>query len=225
MTAPYFDFPAEALPTKIQHRTYADHGKRLFDLTLLLVLAPMIVPALALMVAATWAAGGKPLYTQQRIGLNGRTFVCWKIRTMVRDADGALQRILAEDARLALEWAVNQKLSRDPRITLLGRFLRKTSLDELPQVWNVLRGDMSLVGPRPFTPEQRALYPSDEHGHTSYFELRPGITGLWQTCRRNAGSFAERAHYDMAYARSLSFKGDLRILFRTVFVVLRATGI
>jgi len=175
-------------------------------------------------VGATWIAGGRPLYAQPRVGMNGRVFRCWKVRTMVRDADAVLQKMLAEDPEIAAEWAVKQKLSRDPRITWIGGILRKTSLDELPQVWNVLRGDMSLVGPRPFTPDQQDLYPRDALGRMPYLSLRPGITGLWQVSRRNEGSFAERAHYDGLYAASIGFLNDLRLIARTFGVVLRATG-
>ena len=227
MTAPYFVFPAESVPVAVAapRRPYAAGGKRLFDILVLVTAAPVILPVLLLMIAVVFVTGGQALYAQDRVGRDGRTFRCWKVRTMVRGADAELQRLLAEDAALAQEWAVHQKLARDPRITLVGRILRKTSLDELPQVWNVLRGEMSLVGPRPFTPEQRGLYPADSLGRVAYLDLRPGITGLWQTSRRNAGSFAERAHYDSAYARTLSFVGDLRILVKTVSVVMRGTGL
>lgn len=225
MIAPYFDFPADSQPVPTQHRVYADYGKRLFDLTALVLMAPVILPALLAIIVLVLASGGKPLYAQNRVGRDGRIFRCWKIRTMVADADAALADLLKNDPALAKEWTVNQKLERDPRITFFGRFLRKTSLDELPQLWNVLRGDMSLVGPRPFTPDQHDLYPSDGLGRIAYLDLRPGITGLWQVSRRNRGSFAERAYYDGAYAGSLSFLGDMRIMVLTVAVVLSATGV
>jgi exopolysaccharide production protein ExoY len=225
MAAPYFDFVVDSVPVSFPRRPYANFGKRAFDLTVLAIAAPMIVPVMLLMVAMVWLTGGKPFYQQERIGRGGRTFRCWKVRTMVRDADAVLLRLLAEDADLAREWAVNQKLSRDPRITLVGRLLRKTSLDELPQIWNVLRGDMSLIGPRPFTPDQRDLYDAESAGPAGYYALRPGITGLWQVSRRNEGSFAERVHYDQDYARSLSVLGDMRIFLKTFMVVLRATGL
>lgn len=225
MTAPYFHFPADSLPVPAQRRMYADYGKRLFDLAALVLMAPVILPVVFLLVGLVTVTGTKPFYAQERVGRDGRTFRCWKIRTMVADADAALARLLKEDPALAEEWAVNQKLARDPRITLMGRFLRKTSLDELPQLWNVLRGEMSLVGPRPFTPDQRDIYPSDGLGRLAYFAMRPGITGLWQVSRRNRGSFAERAYYDSAYEKSLSFLGDLRIIFLTAAVVLSATGV
>ncbi len=225
MTAPFFEFSAESIPVAIPRGTYDEYGKRIFDLALLLLFSPAILSLMLLMVTGLLLTGGKPFYAQERVGRDGAVFKCWKIRTMVRDADAALKRILENDPELALEWAVNQKLRHDPRITVLGRFLRKSSLDELPQIWNVLRGDMSLVGPRPFTPEQRDLYPADSCGRISYYDLRPGITGLWQISRRNAGSFAERAHYDMKYASFVCFARDVVIVFRTFSVVLRGTGV
>ena len=142
---------------------------------------------------------------------------------MVPDADAALAQVLALDRGKAQEWARHQKLTDDPRVTRLGRFLRRTSLDEVPQLWNVMRGQMSLVGPRPFTPEQAGLYGSGLGGE-AYYALRPGITGLWQVTRRNRGSFAERAEYDRRYAAGLSLGSDLSILSRTFGVVFRATG-
>lgn len=117
------------------------------------------------------------------------------------------------------EWESTQKLKHDPRITRFGRFLRKSSLDELPQLWNVLKGDMSLVGPRPMLPEQRGLYPG-----LAYYELRPGLTGTWQVSERNESTFSKRAEFDRGYFESLSFLGDLNVLARTVSVVLRGTG-
>lgn len=225
MAAPYFDFPVDSVPVSAPRRIYASYGKRAFDLLVLVLAAPAVLPLVALIVVVVSLTGSRPFYSQQRVGQGGKIFRCWKVRTMVRDADAALLRILAENGDLAAEWAVNQKLSRDPRVTVIGRVLRKTSLDELPQLWNVLRGEMSLVGPRPFTPDQRVLYDTSLGGSAAYYMLRPGITGLWQVSCRNSGSFAERAHFDLDYARSLSFRGDLRIIFRTLLVVVRGTGL
>jgi lipopolysaccharide/colanic/teichoic acid biosynthesis glycosyltransferase len=177
----------------------------------------------ALILLATWLEGGSPLYLQARVGRGGALFRCWKVRTMVRGADELLARLVEEDDDIAREWHHHQKLTRDPRITRLGRLLRRSSLDELPQLWNVLNGTMSLVGPRPFTPAQRGLY-AGGRGDLAYYDLRPGISGLWQVSRRNAGSFAERVSYDEQYGRSVSLLTDLSILWRTFAVVLRATG-
>ncbi len=225
MAAPYFDFPVDSVPVSRPRRVYANYGKRVFDLVFLVLAAPLVLPLIALIVLVVSLTGTRPFFSQQRVGQGGKVFRCWKVRTMVRDADAALLRLLAENADLAEEWAVNQKLSRDPRVTFIGRLLRKTSLDELPQLWNVMCGEMSLVGPRPFTPDQRGLYEADFGGSAGYYMLRPGITGLWQVSRRNSGSFAERTLFDLDYARSLSFRGDLRIVLQTFVVVLRGTGL
>jgi lipopolysaccharide/colanic/teichoic acid biosynthesis glycosyltransferase len=142
-----------------------------------------------------------------------------KLRTMVPDADRQLEAYLSRDAEARLEWNSTQKLKSDPRITWLGRFLRKTSLDELPQLWNVLVGDMSLVGPRPMMPSQRPLY----HG-LAYYNLRPGITGIWQVSDRNESAFSKRAEFDTEYEETMSFRNDLWLLWSTVWVVLRGSG-
>lgn len=223
MAAPFFEFRDNVIPIA-RPRFYAVAGKRAFDLALLVLIAPVVVPVLLIVVAITALFGGQPFYSQERVGRGGATFRCWKIRTMVPDAEAALARILAEDPVLAAEWHRNQKLSRDPRVTRFGAFLRKTSLDELPQLWNVLNGTMSLVGPRPFTPEQRDLYPGGR-GALEYYRMLPGITGLWQVSQRNRSSFADRAAYDSAYFHQIGLLMDLRILARTVGVVLRGTGV
>lgn len=222
MSIPFFEFVD--LPS---HRSrpglYAAFGKRVLDVALILLMAPVVVPVMAVILLVTMVQGGRPLYVQERLGRDGRRFRCWKVRTMVHDVDAELRRILDRDPGLAAEWAAHQKLSRDPRITRFGHILRRSSLDELPQLWNVLRGDMSLVGPRPFLPEQAPLYAGGNRD-AAYFRLRPGLTGLWQVSRRNAGTFAERAEYDAEYGRDVSLMRDLAILARTVGVVLRATG-
>jgi lipopolysaccharide/colanic/teichoic acid biosynthesis glycosyltransferase len=138
---------------------------------------------------------------------------------MVMDAEARMAAHLARDPAARAEWEETQKLKADPRVTPIGRLIRKTSLDELPQLWNVLMGDMSLVGPRPMMPEQARLYPG-----RAYYSLRPGITGFWQISSRNETSFAGRAAYDTRYARRISFATDLGVLLATVRVVLRGTG-
>ncbi len=205
-----------------QRRPYARWGKRMADIILGLCLVP---PAALVFGAALLnrAAGGGPVfYAQTRIGRGGRAFSCYKFRTMVTDADAQLARLCAEDPARAREWALYQKLTDDPRITRFGHLLRRTSLDELPQLLNVLRGDMSLIGPRPFTVEQEAAYRAA--GGRAYFTLRPGITGPWQVSARHGSEFRARVNYDEAYGQSLSAAGDLAILWRTVSVVLRGTG-
>jgi lipopolysaccharide/colanic/teichoic acid biosynthesis glycosyltransferase len=211
------------MPVRSEVSLYATTGKRVIDLVLVLVALPVVAPLLAVILLATWAEGGKPIYRQRRIGVAGREFSCWKVRTMVRNADRALADLIAADPEIAAEWAKNQKLARDPRITRLGRFLRRTSLDELPQLLNVLNGTMSLIGPRPFTPEQRALYADGRD--CTYYHLRPGLSGLWQVSRRSAGSFSDRVHFDEIYGQRMSLSFDAGILWRTLSVVLRATGV
>jgi exopolysaccharide production protein ExoY len=198
---------------------YSAWAKRLFDIAA--VLAGALPALLVTLVFAVLVArdGHNPFYRQTRVGRNDRTFGMWKLRSMVPDADRLLQAHLDANPEAQAEWERDQKLRNDPRITRIGRLIRKTSIDELPQLWNVLKGDMSLVGPRPMMPDQRALYPG-----TAYYCLRPGITGYWQTSVRNESSFAERSGYDSAYLRDLSLITDLRILARTLRVVMKATG-
>lgn len=205
-------------PDRARSRAYLAL-KRALDVALVAVTAPFtlfVVGALALLVRLD---GGPAFYGQQRLGRDGRVFVLWKLRSMVPDAEARLERYLADNPLAREEWSRTQKLRADPRVTRLGRYLRKYSLDELPQLWNVFVGDMSLVGPRPMFPAQRILYPG-----VAYFDFRPGLTGLWQVSERNRTSFAERADYDNRYADRVSLATDLRIMARTVAVVVRGTG-
>lgn len=207
--------PAHLPPAKF----YLRIGKRLLDLALVLIASPLVVPLVLTLALVVARDGGKPFYRQIRVGRGGREFTMWKMRSMVHQADKKLAAYLEDNPTARAEWDEKQKLSQDPRITRFGRMLRKTSLDELPQFWNVFRGEMSLVGPRPMMPEQQAQYPG-----TDYYDLRPGITGSWQVSARNESSFSDRAWFDNAYARSLSLRKDLRLLAATVRVVLQATG-
>lgn len=197
-----------------------DRGfKRLFDMVAVLLSAVFVVPLIAIMALLVARDGHAPFYTQKRVGRNGRVFRIVKMRTMVHNADKLLEEHLKTDPALRAEWDATQKLKNDIRITPIGRLLRKTSMDELPQLFNVLTGSMSLVGPRPMMPSQQDLYPG-----RSYYNLRPGITGFWQISDRNDCDFCDRAKYDAAYERALSFRTDLSVLWRTVAVVLRGTG-
>lgn len=200
-------------------RFYRALGKRSLDILLALLSSVVVVPLLAVLIALVAFDGGSPIYTQERVGQKGRKFKLLKLRTMVPDAEDALVRLLRGDPERAHEWNTTQKLREDPRVTRLGRFLRASSLDELPQFWNVLRGDMSLVGPRPMMPDQQPLYDGQV-----YCDLRPGVTGLWQVSARNASSFSSRVDYDREYDARLSFLFDLRLLLRTIAVVSRGTG-
>ena len=202
---------------------YRDFGKRVLDILIVLAASPLVLPALLVIGVITALDGGRPFYGQPRVGRNGQIFRCWKIRTMVPNAEKALQELVASDPEIAREWKLKQKLVHDPRITRWGMILRKTSMDELPQLLNVLTGQMSLIGPRPFTPDQKPIY--DELGMSSaYYHLRPGITGLWQVECRSKGTFTDRVSYDEAYDRQLSFWTDFKIALRTVRVILQATG-
>ncbi|WP_238987387.1 sugar transferase [Roseovarius dicentrarchi] len=200
--------------------TYRVLGKRVLDIVLVSILAPLAVLMIGIAALLLWVEGGTPFYRQQRLGKGGDTFSILKLRTMVKDADQMLERHLAADPALRAEWNSTQKLKSDPRITRVGALLRKTSLDELPQLWNVLKGDMSLVGPRPMLPEQLPLYGDAAH----YFALRPGITGYWQVSQRNEGSFVSRVALDADYNFNLSPCEDAKVLLRTFGAVIKRTG-
>jgi len=164
---------------------------------------------------------GGAFFGQTRVGLGGRTFTMWKFRTMVACAEAVLAQYLAANPAAQAEWELNQKLKHDPRVTRVGRILRKFSLDELPQFWNVLVGEMSFVGPRPFFISQRALYGD---AYDVYTRVRPGVTGLWQVSGRNKLDYDERIHLDEYYVRNWSIWLDIYILLRTCWVVLRGDG-
>lgn len=198
---------------------YSDWLKRPFDVLAVIAAAPFLAPLVALLALLARLDGGPSFYGQARVGRGGRRFTCWKIRTMVVGADARLAALLAADPAAAEEWGRCQKLCRDPRVSRIGRLLRATSLDELPQLWNVLTGEMSLVGPRPMMLEQQPLYAG-----AAYYRLRPGITGFWQVSERHEGAFADRAAHDARYAKAVSLRTDLAVLWRTVAVVLRGAG-
>lgn len=202
-----------------QRGVYRGFFKRAMDLTAVILALPVVVPVVGGLALAIMMDGGKPFYSQMRVGLHGKRFRMWKLRSMVPDADLRMADYLESNPDARLEWDQTQKLKSDPRITRLGRIIRQTSLDELPQLWNVLLGDMSLVGPRPMMLSQQSMYPG-----IAYFALRPGLTGYWQTAGRNRTSFAARAEYDTAYEQDLSLKTDLTLLLRTVDVVIKGTG-
>lgn len=193
--------------------------KRALDLSAVLLSAIFVVPLIVIMALLVARDGHSPFYTQRRVGQNGKIFRIIKMRTMVHNAEALLEEHLRKNPALRREWDTTQKLKNDIRITPIGRILRKTSMDELPQLWNVLIGSMSLVGPRPMMPSQQHIYPG-----RAYYSLRPGITGFWQISDRNDCDFADRAKYDTAYANALSFKTDMNVLWRTIAVVLRGTG-
>ncbi len=210
-----FDRGSKLAPTGV----YANFFKRILDVTAIILAAPIIVPIVCIFVLLIKRDGGPAFYSQERIGKNGKIFTCWKLRSMIENADEILVEYLENNPSAKLEWDVNQKLRNDPRITRLGRFIRKTSIDELPQLLNIVKGEMSIVGPRPFLPNQKDLY----KGH-AYYTVRPGLTGLWQVSDRNETSFAERTIFDNRYAQDLTFRNDVMIVLRTFGAVVRGTG-
>lgn len=195
---------------------------RLMDIIVATLIIVIIAPLFVLLAFTIWANDrGAPIFTHRRIGRDGRTFPCLKFRTMVIDADQRLQHLLASDPVAAREWALDHKLRVDPRITRLGGFLRKTSLDELPQLANVIIGHMSLVGPRPIVQSEVNRY---GRYFKHYCQVRPGITGLWQVSGRNDVSYRRRVALDTFYARRKSVKTDLMIIGRTLPAVLLTRG-
>ncbi len=199
---------------------YARYVKRCLDIVLVTLAAPVVLLLVGVFALMIRRDGGPAFYWQERVGLDGKHFKCWKLRSMVVDADAKLAEYLDANPDAKVEWTVNQKLREDPRITPMGHFIRKTSIDELPQFLCIFLGDMSLVGPRPFMPEQKELYKD-----SAYYELRPGVTGYWQVSDRNETTFAERARFDNSYARDVSLWTDIKVLFQTVGAVVRATGV
>jgi exopolysaccharide production protein ExoY len=189
-------------------------AQRMLDVTGALLIGLALLPFIilvALSIALT--SHGPVVFKQRRIGRDGLPFMCWKFRTMVVDAEERLADLLSRDPEARSEWMRDHKLRHDPRITLIGRFLRKTSLDELPQLFNVIEGTMSLVGPRPIV-----LSECDRYGRyfRAYCSVRPGITGLWQISGRNDVSYRRRVAYDVVYSRRRSVTMDMKILAMTL---------
>lgn len=181
-----------------------------------------LLPLLVGLAIATWLGDPGPVFFGHvRIGKNGRSFRCFKFRTMVTDAEQRLLKLLETDPVARADWERDRKLTNDPRITGIGRFMRKSSLDELPQLWNVICGEMSLVGPRPIV---QAEVPRYGRYIADYMNARPGISGLWQISGRNDVSYRRRVALDVAFARSQSLKLYLRILVLTVPAVLFQRG-
>lgn len=193
--------------------------KRIFDvfasLFALIILSPII---LITIIAIRIDSKGKAVFTQDRIGLNGKTFKLYKFRSMVMDADKVLFEMLEKDELLALEYKVNKKLKNDPRITKVGNIIRKLSIDELPQLINVLKGDMSLIGNRPYLPreiEDMGPYYND------IVKSKPGITGYWQTGGRSATTFRARCKMEAEYSNKMCLSMDIKIFFKTFIVVFK----
>ena len=195
---------------------------RVLDISLILLAAPYIIFAfIILAILIKLDSPGPVFFRQTRIGRFGRKFTIYKFRTMVQNADQELQNYLKKFPELKAEWLATQKLKQDPRLTGLGALLRKTSLDELPQLWNIFIGDMSLVGPRPIVDSEVKKYGKC---FDYYIQVRPGLTGLWQVSGRNNTTYERRVELDEYYVRNRSLKLDLEILLKTIKVVLKQDG-
>ncbi len=212
------------------HKVYSDWPKeivggglkRAFDVIGASALLVLLLPVFVFVAARIWACdGGSPIYRHKRVGVGGKYFDCLKFRSMVLDSDLRLAQHLTTHPEARVEWNRDRKLSDDPRITPIGRFIRATSIDELPQIWNVLIGDMSLIGPRPVVSEELARY---DLNRVHYLRARPGLTGLWQVSGRSLTSYEKRVSLDKEYVLRWSFVRDLQILFRTISVVLLRRG-
>jgi exopolysaccharide production protein ExoY len=204
------------------HEPLGGSIKRIFDVIASLTAIVFLSPLIALVCVAVYVEGQGPvLFRQRRIGFKSQEFTCLKFRTMAVDAQDILQEYLANDDDARREWQLSRKLRNDPRITTLGRFLRRSSIDELPQLFNVLVGHMSIVGPRPIVADEVALY--REH-FCDYTTARPGLTGLWQISGRNTTSYPQRVAYDVEYVRNWSLTGDVRIMCATIMHIWEGEG-
>jgi exopolysaccharide production protein ExoY len=212
-------------PHELRHvlpdRPIRDTFKRVLDIVGATLLGIVFFPLILAVAVLLRREGGPIIFRHRRVGRNGKAFDCLKFRSMVPDADRVLRDLLERHPELKAEWLRDHKLRDDPRVTAVGRFLRRTSLDELPQLWNVIRGDMSLVGPRPVVREELMRY-----GRCApvYLSTRPGITGLWQVTGRNDTNYRRRVVMDVYYVRRQNLLLDLYILMKTTHVVLGGDG-
>ncbi|WP_128565177.1 sugar transferase [Methylobacterium crusticola] len=213
----------DVAPSTTRGAVATSRAKRGLDITASAAALILLSVLFGMIALAILALQGRPIFIRhRRIGRNGVSFPCLKFRTMVRDADAALTRHLAENPGAMLEWQATRKLKSDPRITALGKVLRDTSLDELPQLVNILRGEMSLVGPRPIVDEEAKRYGA---AFADYKQVRPGLTGLWQCSGRNDVSYERRVMLDRQYIRTWSFTQDLAIILKTVPAVIKSRGV
>lgn len=197
-------------------------AKRSFDLLTAATVLVLLIPLLLLVACLIRAHDGGPaFYRHQRLGRNQSRFACLKFRTMRTDSREALEKYLNSNPAAKIEWSQTHKLKDDPRITPIGRVLRKTSLDELPQLINILRGEMSIVGPRPIVGDEVEKYGPDA---VAYFSVRPGLTGAWQVSGRSETSYEERVRLDRLYVETWSLMGDIAIILRTIPAVFFAKG-
>jgi exopolysaccharide production protein ExoY len=196
--------------------------KRAFDFTVALIAIIILSPLLiCVALAVKLSDGGPAFFGHKRVGFSGKTFKCWKFRSMVPNSEAIFQKYLAENPHAALEWKQNQKIKNDPRITPLGHVLRKYSIDELPQLFNILMGDMSFVGPRPI---QKTEY--DKYGYSlrHYLSTRPGLTGLWQVSGRSNSTYQKRVAFDRYYVTHWGMLTDIGLIIKTVPVAVTGSG-
>lgn len=209
-------------PEQSLNRNTSIRIKRATDILIasiaLIFLLPVLIP-IALIIKLS--DGGPVFFKQNRIGRNGKEFALYKFRSMVVDSQERLEELLENDPKARAEWAATQKLVNDPRITPFGHFLRKSSLDELPQIWSILRGEMSVVGPRPIVRNEIEKY---DGYFDLYCETRPGLTGLWQVSGRSDTSYETRVALDAKYVTERTFSMDMKILLLTIPAVLRRSG-
>lgn len=208
----------------VTYRTdfYAIWGKRVFDIAFAAIVLTVFSPVyLAITLLVFISSPGSVLYIHPRVGLNGSKFNCIKFRTMINDADQALEDYLNACPISRAEYEASFKLKHDPRITKIGKLLRTTSLDELPQFWNVLVGDMSVVGPRPLVQDELSKYGT---AIDRVLSVRPGIAGLWQVSGRNDIPYAKRVQIDASYVKRMCFGLDLHLIFKTILVVIFPKG-
>jgi exopolysaccharide production protein ExoY len=197
-------------------------AKRQFDLGLATFAIIFLLPVLMFVAIVVFLTQGRPIiYRQPRLGLKGKTFSCLKFRSMITNADVVLREYLDKNPQAALQWQQQQKLMDDPRITRFGMFLRRSSFDELPQLFNILAGDMSFVGPRPIVPDEVVRYGDRA---VLLMSVRPGLTGLWQISGRSNVSYETRVRLDMEYIETRTLVGDLKIIVRTVPAILSQRG-
>lgn len=197
--------------------------KRTFDICFSLFILLLASPVfLFLIVLIKFSSKGPIFYGSIRVGLHGKKITCWKLRTMVQNADLLLEDLLKKDPSLKAEWEQNYKLKQDARITKIGHFLRKSSLDELPQFWNVLKGDLSVVGPRPVSFAEVDLFIHNQGG--KIFSVRPGLTGLWQTSGRSNLSYNKRIELEKKYIEKQSFTFDLVLILKTIPLMIFPKG-
>jgi exopolysaccharide production protein ExoY len=209
------------LSRHVQPGIYAAYFKRPLDLILAVLMLPILVPVIAFLWLMVRRDGGAGFFGHTRVGRDGKSFKCWKMRSMEVDAEAKLACFLKVNPAAAAEWARDHKLVNDPRITGIGSFLRKSSLDELPQIWNVLKGDMSFVGPRPVVADELSRYGASKW---AYLQARPGITGLWQVSGRNDVSYENRVAMDVRYSSDMRLGRDLWIMACTAGAVVQGTG-